>query len=71
MTPQDELERLVDLSGMQSVMAMLSVICAARAYNLARHDASAAKVWDRQARVLDSAIVAHQPLRGSKTSEGF
>jgi hypothetical protein len=57
MTPQDELERLVDLSGLENVMAMLSVICAARAYNLARHDASAAKVWDRQARALDSAIV--------------
>ena len=47
----------MDLAGLKNVMTMLSVICAARAYNLAQHDASAAKVWDRQARVLDSAIV--------------
>lgn len=59
MTPQEELERIVDLAGLKNVLAMLSTICGEKAEHVAVNwqDASAAKVWDRHARAIDSAIV--------------
>jgi hypothetical protein len=57
MTPQEELERIVDLSGMQNVLMMLSMICWERATNLAQHDASRAKEYAKGADAIDGAII--------------
>jgi hypothetical protein len=59
MTPQDELERIVDLAGLKNTMTMLATICGDKAEHIAVNwqDSHSAKDWDKMARAIDSAIV--------------
>ncbi len=59
MTPQDELERIVDLSGLRNVLTLLAVICGERAVRSAtlEHDTAAAKDWAKQADAIDAVII--------------
>lgn len=59
MTPQDELESLVDHAGLQNVLAMLATICGEKAEHVAVNwqDAHAAKVWAKQASAIDAVII--------------
>jgi hypothetical protein len=57
MTPEDELERIVDLAGLQNVLTLLAVICDGKADRVVTHDAHAAKQWLDYASAINAVIV--------------